>query len=64
MNFIESPKLFIDQYYREKINEIDIHCETAISVEKERGQKVALHLIREELIKKIRSVKQAVLDRL
>ena len=64
VEFFDCPKLYIDEYYREKINQVDLKCEQAILDETGQEEKICLNLIREKLINKIRSVKQAVMERL
>ena len=64
MNFVDCPILYIDEYYRDKANEVDILCENAILEEKNVEGKKSLNKIRLVMIEKIKSVKQAVKERL
>ena len=90
MDFAECPRLYINDYFERKVNEVDIICEKAVletenfddedSSDSEQGsldkihketiydttiaeEKVNLNSLRIDLINKLRSVKQNVLER-
>ena len=64
MDFAQSPKLFINEYYNDKKNQIDFNCENAILNSKEETDKEFLNIMRLNFIEKIESVKQMVFGRL
>ena len=64
MNFVECPVLYIDEYFGDKVNKVDILSEKAILEENDVEGKECLNKIRLDLIEKIKSVKQSVKDRL
>ena len=63
MNFAENPKLFIIEYYNDKKNQIDLNCELLISESKDGTMHKSLNELRMNLIEKIESAKQKVLQR-
>ena len=63
MNFVEQPKLFINEYYNDKRNEIDLKCETLISETKDEEEIQSLNGLRMELVEKLESAKQTVFQR-
>ena len=65
MNFTDNPRLYINDYYEDKINQIDLNCEHAILENGEDSEKenTDLNIIRMNSIEKLKSVKQNVLLR-
>ena len=63
MEFTEFPKLYIDEYYWNKINQVDVNCENAILNTKDKEEIKSLNEIRLNLIDKIKSVRQKVMER-
>ena len=63
MNFAECPKLYIHEYYEDKINQVDLKCEKAILETKNVDETEILNKIRIDLVDKIRLAKQNVLER-
>ena len=63
MNFEDCPKHFINEYYREKINQIDLNCERAVLETKDEEEIKCLNNIRSDMIDKIKSVREDVYKR-
>ena len=63
MNFAEEPKLYINEYYNEKKNQIDFSCEKEISESNDETEIQSLNELRMDMIEKIDSAKQTVLQR-
>ena len=63
MFFDEQPKVFINEYYNQKRNQIDLNCEKLISKTKDDLEIQSLNELRMQLIDKIDSVKQIVSQR-
>ena len=70
MNFAENPKVFINEYYYDKRNKIDLNCEKLILyieeiTKNEVPQEMRQHLnkLRDDLIENIDSAKEKVLER-
>ena len=70
MKFVEYPKLFINEYYENKINRIDLNYESLIlkienktKTEFPDALKETLTELRMNLIGKIKSVKETILKR-
>ena len=61
--FYEQPEWFIDEYYNNCKNKIDLKCELLISMIKDETEIQNLNQLRNELIEKIDSVKQTVNQR-
>ena len=63
MNFAENPILFIDEYYANKKNKIDLDCEHLILKCKNEKRIQKLNDVRMSLIEELDSAKQTVLER-
>ena len=63
MNFADCPIVFIDQYYREKIGQIDLNCEKAILLSKDEKENSDLNTLRMKLINHIENLSNYVLCR-
>ena len=63
MNFSENPKLYIFQYFDDKINQIDFNCEKAILACEPGINHEILNNTRLNLINKIKSVREGVFER-
>ena len=63
MNFEDCPNHFISEYYREKINQIDLNCERAILQTNDEEEQRCLHNIRSDMVNKIKSAKEDVCKR-
>ena len=63
MDIAEEPKLFINEYYNDKINQIDLKCEKEILKRKDEAEIRYLNELRFKLIEKIKSAKQTVKQR-
>ena len=63
LDFADQPKLFINEYYNHKKNEIDLNCENEILKSQDESEIRSLNELRMSLIEKIELVKQTVLQR-
>ena len=63
MNFIDNPKLFINDYYNDKKNIIDFNCESLISKSEDQTEIVKLNELRMTFIDRLELIKQTVLQR-
>ena len=63
MNFAESPVVYIVEYYRDKIFQIDLKCEKEIFLSEDDTDKSDLKILRMDIIKHIENARKEVLAR-